>query len=485
MLKLSQLFFRQTALLFIGVFLLGAVAGYVLLRQMEIETHATMLRHTLQVLEGDLQNRSPSEFDRRIGKIREETGIRITVMDAGGTVRFETDRDPHEMENHGKRPEILQAREEEWGRSVRYSRTVGKELLYVAHNTGTEFVRLAYPLDAISAQLFSLWLKALLFLAGVMGLLFWLSLRMHRKVDRDVKKIRSALERLLRKEYDHAPAPIGCCRELEEIGQLLRKVAKKLAKRERQKAKHTRKLKELTRRQGDIISAIGHEFKNPVAAIMGYAQSLEEQEDLDPGIRRRFLEKIGRNAQKISQMIDRLSLAVRLENKSFRPRLRRFLLNETVRQVVETLAHKYPDRKIRLECKPVEIEADRDMIEHVLLNLTENALKYSEEEVVIRCDRSRLEVIDQGIGIEEKDLEKITKRFYRVQGLEWNNSIGVGLYIVKYILRLHNTELEIRSRLKKGSIFGFTLEQMRPRILPLSKEREMDSQPSSSPKMVK
>jgi len=463
MLKLSQLFFRQTALLVVGIFLLGALAGYLLLRQMEINTHKRMLRHTVQLLEEDLARLPAGEFDRRIHRFRQKTGIRVTVVDKKGKVLFESDRDPKGMESHRTRPEILQAQQQEWGDSVRHSRTVGRELLYVAHRGKRGILRLAYPLDAIQLQMLKLWLQILLVLAAALGVLFWLSLRMHRNVDRDVKKIRRSLERILNKEYDQAPAPIGCCGELEEIGQLVRKVAKKLAKRERQKAKHTRKLKELTRRQGDIISAIGHEFKNPVAAIMGYAQSLEEQEELPPEIRKRFLEKIGRNADKISQMIDRLSLAVRLENKSFRPRERRFPLNELARQVIETLSHKYPDRTIRLECEPVEIEADRDMIEHVLLNLAENALKYSEEEVTIRCDRSRLEVHDRGIGIEEKELEKITKRFYRVRGLEWNNSIGVGLYIVKYILRLHDTELEIRSRPGEGSVFGFSLKRMKPK----------------------
>ena len=462
MLKLSQLFFRQTAVLVVGIFLLGALIGYLLLRQMEIETHERMLRHTLQVLEEDLADLPAGEFADKIRRIRRTTGIRVTVVDDSGRVLFESDRDPRGMENHRTRPEILRALGQEWGRSVRHSYTVGKELLYVAHHGQRGVLRLAYPLDAIQLRMLKLWLQALLLLGAVLGVLFWLSLRMHRRVDRDVKKLRHSLDRLLNKEYDQAPAPIGCCRELEEIGQMVRKVAKKLAKRERQKAKHTRKLKALTRRQGDIISAIGHEFKNPVAAIMGYAQSLEEQE-LDPEIRKRFLSKIGRNAQKISQMIDRLSLAVRLENKSFQPRLGRFSLPSVVYQVVETLAHNYPDREIELECAPVEIEADRDMIEHVLLNLVENALKYSQERVTIRCDASRLEVIDRGIGIEEKDREKITKRFYRVEGLEWNNSIGVGLYVVKYILRLHGTNLEIRSRPGEGSVFGFSLENMKPK----------------------
>ena len=123
---------------------------------------------------------------------------------------------------------------------------------------------------------------------------------------------------------------------------------------------------------------------------------------------------------------------------------------------------KYSEREILLVCDgPVSLEADRDMIEHLLINLVENALKYSEEAVTVRCDGERLEVIDRGMGIETSDLEKITKRFYRVDRLSWNNSIGVGLYIVKYILRLHETELEILSEWGKGSLFGFSLEKMK------------------------
>ena len=462
MLKLHQLFFRQTALLFLGVFVVGAALGYVLLRQMEIETHERMLRHTLRILEKDLATLPPEAFARRIREIRRETGIRVTVIDAEGRVRFESDRSPAGMENHADRPEVREAAAAGWGRSVRHSHTLDQDLLYVAHARNGTTLRLAYSLEAITTQLLALWFKALLFLGGVMGLLFALSLRMHRSIDRDVKRIRRALDRLLRKEFDQLPDGVRCCSELEEIAARIRKVAKRLAKRERQKAKYTRKLKSLTQRQSDIISAISHEFKNPVAAIMGYAQSLREGEVLDPRIEKRFLEKIHRNAEKISLMIDRLALAIKLENGSFFPRRSRFDLAAVAEGVRETLLQKYPEREILLECDAsVCLEADRDMIEHLLINLAENALKYSEEAVTLRCDGERLEVIDRGVGIEASDLEKITRRFYRVDRLSWNNSIGVGLYIVKYILKLHDTELEIRSTPGEGSVFGFSLERLR------------------------
>ncbi len=460
MLRLHQLFFRQTALLFLLIFLIGAVLGYVLLKQMEIETHERMLRHTLLVLEKDLQTLPPREFADRIRTLRRKTGIRTTVIAADGHVMMESDRDPKGMENHAGRPEVRQARAEGWGSSVRHSHTLGVDLLYVAHRTDGRTLRLAYALSAIKSQLLALWFKALLFLGGVMGVLFWLSHRLHRSIDRDVATIRSALDRLLQKEFDQVSGDARCCLEFQEISRLIRKVAKKLAKRERQKAKYTRKLKEVTQRQSDIISAISHEFKNPVAAIMGYAQSLREARGMDPRLEARFLEKIHLNAEKISHMIDRLALAIKLENRSFQPRKSRFALPPLAESVREMLLQKYPGRTIRLECSDRELWADRDMIEHVLINLTENALKYSEEEVILRCRDDRLEVIDEGMGIEAKEIEKITRRFYRVDRLSWNNSIGVGLYIVKYILELHGSELEIESVPGQGSVFAFSLKPM-------------------------
>ena len=462
MLRLHQLFFRRFALFLIGVFVAGAALGYVLLRQMEIGTHERMLRQTLFLLEKDLESLAPEAFAARIRQLRRATGIRVTVIAPDGRVRFESDRDPAGMENHSDRPEIRQARERGRGVSVRRSRTLGSDLLYVVQRTPEGYLRLAYSLERINAQLLSFWLKALLFLGAVLGLLLLLSIRFHRRIDRDMEILRDSLDRLLNKEFDHRPAKIRCCREMEEIGARIRKVAKKLAKRERQKAKYTRKLKTHARRQSEIISAIGHEFKNPVAAVMGYAQSLLETEGIDAATRRRFLEKIRANADKISRMIDRLALAIRLENRGFEPRKRLFPLRPVAESVRETLLRNYPDREIRLECDgEPRVRADRDMIEHLLLNLTENALKYSEGAVLLRCDAERLEVIDRGIGIEEKELGKITKRFYRVDRLRWNNSIGVGLFIVKYILRLHDTELEIRSVPGEGSVFGFSLKRMR------------------------
>ena len=90
----------------------------------------------------------------------------------------------------------------------------------------------------------------------------------------------------------------------------------------------------------------------------------------------------------------------------------------------------------------------------VISNLVENAFKYSEDEVVISFDRESLKVIDMGIGISAKNLENITNKFYRVHENSWNNSLGLGLFIVNNIINLHNFKLEVQSVEHEGSTFS-------------------------------
>jgi signal transduction histidine kinase len=235
------------------------------------------------------------------------------------------------------------------------------------------------------------------------------------------------------------------------------RVTKKLKKRDRQKSKYTKKLKRLTRQQGEIISAISHEFKNPVAAIIGYAQTIHDDPDLSPELREKFLEKVIRNSARISEMIDRLSLAIKFESHTLELKKERFDLATLTEEISDNLRQKYPGRTLILQLNPTPIEADRMMFAQVITNLIDNALKYSEDTVNITLDAAGFRVCDHGIGIVTDELDKVTQRFFRSDTHSWDNSIGVGLYIVEYILQLHNTQLIIKSTSGVGSTFGFDL----------------------------
>jgi len=152
---------------------------------------------------------------------------------------------------------------------------------------------------------------------------------------------------------------------------------------------------------------------------------------------------------------------VKLENENFKPLIGEFSLLRVLEEVKENLLQKYKNREIVIDLADTKIKADREMFENLFTNLIENALKYSEEKVTIRLIDNKIEIIDKGIGINEENIKNITKRFFRVDSLSWDNSIGVGLYIVKYILKLHNCSLEIESTPNEGSKFWFDISSLR------------------------
>ena len=96
-------------------------------------------------------------------------------------------------------------------------------------------------------------------------------------------------------------------------------------------------------------------------------------------------------------------------------------------------------------------------MEIVLSNLIDNALKYSQEALHVSIYDHALHVKDHGIGIKPEDIDKVTHKFFRSNTHSWDNSMGLGLALVSYILKLHNTNLDIQSTLGEGSDFSFKL----------------------------
>ncbi|SFV90005.1 Sensor histidine kinase [hydrothermal vent metagenome] len=247
-------------------------------------------------------------------------------------------------------------------------------------------------------------------------------------------------------------------KEFEQINKNLIRVLRKAKKREDIKQRYNTKLKLKNRQRADMLSAITHEFRNPIAAIMGYAQTLQDDRDIPPALREKFLEKIYNNGNKIESLLGRLMLWNKFESGEATLHKSRFDLCALTKEVKRSLLEKYKTREIVVSCTPCSVEADRTLIEVVLKNLIENALKYSKEAVEITIENNGyVSVRDHGVGISKSDLEKVTKKFYRSGTHNWDNSMGLGLSIVKTILKLHGSSLDIESRLGEGSTFSFAI----------------------------
>ena len=245
--------------------------------------------------------------------------------------------------------------------------------------------------------------------------------------------------------------------EFEDINQNLIKVLKESKKREDVKQRYNAKLKLKNRQRGDMISAIAHEFRNPIASIMGYAQTLEEDKDIPSALQEKFLGKIYNNGMKIEALLSRLVLWNKFESGEATLHPTSFDMYQLVVEVKTSLVEKYPNRQIAIEGKSYILEGDRTLLEIVLKNLIENALKYSKEDVTVVVENGKIAVEDKGAGISAHDITKVTKKFYRSGTHTWDNSMGLGLSIVKNILALHDTKLEIQSEESKGSIFSFSI----------------------------
>ena len=274
-----------------------------------------------------------------------------------------------------------------------------------------------------------------------------------RRMQKELLLINKYLENLEKTEKIDYKAKFFT-QEFEDLNHNLIKVLDSAKKREDIKQRYTAKLKLKNRQRGDMISAIAHEFRNPIASIMGYAQTLEEDKEIPQALQEKFLNKIYNNGVKIEALLSRLVLWNQFESGEATLHPSQFDLYTLAQEVTTSLEEKYPQREIVLEGNSHMVEADRTLLEIVLKNLIENALKYSKDEVVVKID-DRISVIDKGAGISSSDISKVTKKFYRSGTHSWDNSMGLGLSIVKSILALHGTELEIESEEEKGSTFSF------------------------------
>ncbi|MCJ7765482.1 MAG: HAMP domain-containing histidine kinase [Thiovulaceae bacterium] len=461
MLKLHHFFFANVVGLFLSTLIISSIVSYYTLKTFVVTANQEELKQSISLLQ--LQTYRLSDLDRIAANTHAAIQDRVTFVAEDGLVLADSNSDKFAMENHADRYEIMQARRDGLGIDTRYSATIHIHYLYVAKKILVDdqiiYLRLATPLHTVMSNFYTLWSRLIIIFAIFMVIGLILSYQMSKRVRYDIAQIAEYLEELSNKNYK-AVIKTRYFSEFLHIALNLKDLAKKLDTRDRQKRKYTAKLRLVNKQRNDILSAISHEFKNPIASIIGYADTIIDDPQINPKIRVRFLEKILSNARKITYMIDRLAFSVKLDNNDLTIHPTHFNLADLVQDVSLNLSKKYRDREILFNGEACMVYADKDMLDNVLTNLIDNALKYSEDDVTVTISEGALMVIDKGMGISESDLDKVASKFYRVNKNTWDNSLGLGLAIVSYILKLHDSELIIESKVGEGSRFGFSLKSM-------------------------
>lgn len=451
MLKLHQIYFRKFIILFILLFIIVGAIVYSWLKDIYINQIEKSLLENIKIVALHVEDKA--DLDKLAQNIKKNLNIRLTIISQDGTVIAKSHKDKITMDNHKYREEILEAKDKDFGQIIRHSATLDEDLLYVAKKFGNTYIRMAKELDKINEKLISLAIKTGVALILFFLVSFFIAYKISLKLENETNKILKFLLELTKKKKNSF-INSNFSEEFYQITKLLTKISRVLTKQDKQKARYTAKLRKSNDQKDDIISAISHEFKNPIAVINGYSQTLLTDTQINQEIREKFLNKIHANGEKLSLLIDKLRLSIRLDEKKLLPSLNPVNITNLVQQNIEDLKQNFKKRTVILEAKEnITIKADPTLIEVAITNLIENSLKYSEDDIHVKITKKSLSVTDSGIGINSNDLEKITKKFYRVSNNDWNNSLGLGLSIVSNILRLHNFELLIQSKENSGSVF--------------------------------
>ena len=227
-------------------------------------------------------------------------------------------------------------------------------------------------------------------------------------------------------------------------------------------------LAERERLQANILRAVSHDLRTPLTSISGNADNLlSVGESLSRETRRQIYTDIYEDAQWLNSMVENLLSAGRLEEKGAAVRRGSELVDELIAEAVSRLGRRAAEHEI---CVPdsgdlIFIDADARLIVQVLVNLLDNALKYTPEGSRITVTRereggmARIRIADNGPGISDEDKEHIFEMFYTGSGhsSDSRRGLGLGLALCRSIVLAHNGNLTVRDNEPKGTVFEMSL----------------------------
>ncbi|MBD1364542.1 PAS domain-containing sensor histidine kinase [Mucilaginibacter sp. ZT4R22] len=220
-------------------------------------------------------------------------------------------------------------------------------------------------------------------------------------------------------------------------------------------------------RRSKFIGMVSHELKTPLTALKAYVQMLnnwakKQKDSFSIGA----LSKVEKQVKKMLNMINSLLNLSGAEAGKIHLNKQEFAMDELIGEVIEETLFITSSHNITVApCDRVMVNADRDKIEQVLVNLLSNAAKYSgkEEPIEVNCSKDEItltvSVRDRGMGISKNDMKKLFTPHYRAETKETEriSGFGIGLYLCSEIIKRHQGEIWVESELGKGSIFKFKL----------------------------
>lgn len=439
----KKLYIRMSVIAIIVMLLsifvtVGILYGQFIEQIMEdLKTNVRILKSTEAVLEYVEKNYDPN-IDN----------LRITVIDADGNVKYDSNVDSEKLENHKNRVEVAEALKNGSGQAIRKSDTLDKNTYYYAERLENGQVLRA------GKEAGSLWQFGIKILPTmIMELLLAVAVciiaarYLSKKMVEPIELLAQNLDNDVQMET------------YSEIQPFLDKIH----------SQH-KDLKKSTKMRQEFTANVSHELKTPLASISGYAELIEtgmaKEEDI-----KRFAGEIHKSSNRllslINDIIELSELDVMDGEKSTSP----VDLSLEAENCVEMLKMNAKKHGVSISMAEKEqscvIQADRDMIQEVIYNLCDNAIRYNKEDGHVQVsvkknkDNITLEVKDDGIGIPKKDQERIFERFYRVDKARSKKTggTGLGLAIVKHIAEQHDAEIRLVSNVGEGTTISIIFSE--------------------------
>ena len=360
----------------------------------------------------------------------------VTRISTEGKVLYDSGNDAETLENHSKRPEVKEALANGTGEDVRVSGTVGKEMYYYAILLQDGSVlRVAKTMDNLGAMARDT-LPVIGVLAVVMMIFAWILGRW--QTERLIRPINEL-------DIEHPLENV--------VYEELRPLLTAMDRRNKEKAAVEDMRKEFS-------ANVSHELKTPLTSISGYAEimknGLVRPEDIP-----NFSGRIYKEAKRLITLIEDIIKLSKLDEGSVEIEKEEVDLYELSREIISRLSMQASMKHVHvsLSGEPVTYVGIRQILDEMIYNICENAIKYNVEGGSVSVwagntlNGPKVQVNDTGIGIPKEHEERIFERFYRVDkshSKEWGGT-GLGLSIVKHGALLHNAKVSVESDTGKGT----------------------------------
>ena len=224
------------------------------------------------------------------------------------------------------------------------------------------------------------------------------------------------------------------------------------------------RLKKLERMRVDFVANVTHEIKTPLTAILGFVETLQEGAIEDRETAKKFLSTIARHAGRLNRLVEDLLTISNIELGEMRFCFESVALSGVAQSVLHMIQMKAREKKIELTSAIPEdlplISADRDRLSQILINVLDNAVKFTPEGGTVTLSAAQaagnevvVKIADTGIGVPRDEIPRLGERFYRVDKTRSRElgGTGLGLSIVKHLMTAHKGRIEIESLLGRGT----------------------------------